>query len=63
MHTHQHRNEPPQPRPAPDPGTLPRPLTIFLTADEHAAAVRALRRLHTDRAKALMKALRVGGRP
>lgn len=66
MHDQHTDTRPPLPAPPPEPGTLARPLTIFLTADEHRAAVRALRRLHSDRARALRIALRLdrkeGGR-
>lgn len=50
---------PPPPAPAPDPDTLPRPLTIFLNAGEHRRATRALRAIHKNRARALLKALGV----
>ncbi|MEM8834288.1 MAG: hypothetical protein AAGD00_00575 [Planctomycetota bacterium] len=54
-----HPSPPIQPAPAPEPGTLPQPLTFFLTVDERRAVLRALRRMHTDRRRGLLVALRI----
>ena len=47
------------PRPAKPPpvADLPHPLTFFLTGRERAAVLRALRRIHADRAVALIAVL------
>jgi len=42
------------PAPAPDARDLPHALTFFLTARERAAVLRALRRVHHDRGRALL---------
>ncbi|MEM7755802.1 MAG: hypothetical protein AAF297_09230 [Planctomycetota bacterium] len=40
-------------------GERVRPLTVFVTADERAAVVKRLRRVHRDRRVALLRALGV----
>ncbi|MDX2116467.1 MAG: hypothetical protein SFZ24_12730 [Planctomycetota bacterium] len=40
-------------------GTLPTTLTFFLTVDERREVLRALRRVGRDRARALLRALRI----
>jgi len=45
------------PQSPPDPGTLPRPLTFFLDADERRDVLRALKSHHADRARALLLSL------
>lgn len=54
-----HAPPPIEPAPAPEPGALAQPLTFFLTVDERRAVLRALRRIHTDRRRALLVALRI----
>ncbi len=50
----------PAPAVAPDAGELPHALTFFLTGAQRAAVLRALRRVDADRARALLRVLRVG---
>lgn len=56
--THKDENGVPAPRPWAGRGALPHPLTIFLTAAQRRAVLRALRTIHPDRAVALQRALR-----
>lgn len=63
MPKHACDTQPPTPAPPPDPGSLPRPLTIFLTAEQHLRATRALRAIHNDRGRALLKALHIQSSP
>lgn len=43
----------------PDPGDLPYPLTFFLTARDRAKVLRALKRIDTNRSRALLTALKL----
>lgn len=43
----------------PDAGDLPHPLTFFLSADDRALVLRALRRRDRHRSTALLRALRI----
>jgi len=51
---------PPRPATPPPEGELPEPLTIFLTADQRAEALRRLKRFHSRRDVALRRALGMG---
>jgi len=53
------RRDETHPNPEPTRAHLPSALTVFLTALQRRAALRALREIHTDRAKALLTALRL----
>jgi len=47
------------PAPAPDPGALPHSLTFFLNSRERRDVLRELKRLESDRSRALLGALKI----
>lgn len=50
---------PPAPEPPPAPGLMPASLTFFLTGAQRRAVLERLARIHRDRARALLGALRI----